>query len=141
MTPQKQPFTFFFTSQIEQLDHATGLAFIQRYSSKMPFNGSPELRQLLIKAAALAASIFLSKNVKQPINTRQQCFTYLIILKDWLNLHKNDPNFNQLVHSILGLAISSQHLYYCSKIIEKGVSDLLSFMSNTGFDGISLSDW
>lgn len=103
------------------MDIDAGLAFIHRYHPRMPFSGSQDLKNLLIKAAALAATTLLVKCVKGPIREKEAACTYLKLLKDWLTFHKSEPNFNELVHNILGIAISSQHLYFCSRIIEKGV--------------------
>uniref|UniRef100_A0A336M5S8 CSON011249 protein n=1 Tax=Culicoides sonorensis TaxID=179676 RepID=A0A336M5S8_CULSO len=112
-----------FISKIESWDFDTGFSFVKRYSPKQPFNGSAEIKQLLVNAAAHVASILLTKAVKSPIKNKENCVTYLNILGNWLNLHKHEREFNELVHEILSLAISSQHLYYCAKIIEKGIGD------------------
>ncbi|XP_063704793.1 uncharacterized protein LOC134834156 [Culicoides brevitarsis] len=111
-----------FMQKVEQLTSDNAKEFIKRYTSKTPppFPCSAEMKANLRKAAAVVASILLAKTIKEPIHgAKEKVVTYLTVLREWLTLHQHAENLKELVHNVLAGAISSQHLYYCSKIIER----------------------
>lgn len=111
--------------EMRRMSLKEGLEFIRRNKPKKDHESSStsEINKFLVRACEVANSLFLSIAVATPLTTKDDSVTYLHILSEWMTLKKASANFSYLLREVFGLAVSSQHLYYCAQIIERGMPD------------------